>query len=67
MMIMAGLVQRFILYQAPGAFGAEWVCADGNCLAPMIGTGASEGSAEAAAMTHTDACQEVKTPRPGQQ
>jgi hypothetical protein len=51
--------QRFRLYQAPGAFGAEWVCQDESCLAPMVAVeqeGEGPGSDTEAEMKHAEGC-----------
>jgi hypothetical protein len=58
-MIMTQMVQGFRLYQAPGAFGPEWVCADESCAAPMIVTadeGPGPGSDTEAQMKHAEGC-----------
>jgi hypothetical protein len=58
-MIMTQFTQGFRLYQPPGAFGAEWVCADESCAAPMTVTadeGPGPGSDTGAQMTHAEGC-----------
>ena len=53
-----GFTQRFQLYQAPGSFGAEYVCA--GCQAPMTaGEPAEGGQAGELVMTHGENCPET--------